>query len=389
MGAVVLFGHADEELLSPYQLFAESLAHYVTHADYRDLAKLRPQASPLIPVVPDLRRRLAGVSTAPSSDPEAERYVLLSSVVRAIETISQEAPLFLAFDDLHWADPSSLLLLRHLITTGAATRTLVVTTYRADGSNYLRDSSGTIGLLRQYPGFREIALKGFRPSEIASLLELAGTSYADPPGSLADAMYAETEGNPLFVTELVRQLANLPDGFNGQSFLPISKTPLPTSLAEIITSRVYRLGHDDSNALMMASVIGQAFDVDLLARVTERKYLDVLNVLEAATRSFLVREISDSIGRFEFTHLLVRRILHESLGGTRRSMAHRLIAEALEDLGGHRMRQGPLSWLAIGPRVAAAKGKPERFPTSVGLVTMHWTASLRRKRFATTRKRWS
>ena len=85
---------------------------------------------------------------------------------------------------------------------------------------------------------------------------------------------------------------------------------------------------------MMASVIGQAFDVDLLARVTERKYLDVLNVLEAATRSFLVREISDSIGRFEFTHLwLVRRILDHSLAGTWRSTAHRLIAEALEDLG--------------------------------------------------------
>ena len=55
-------------------------------------------------------------------------------------------------------------------------------------------------------------------------------------------MYAETEGNPFFVTELVRQLANLPNGFDGESFLPISKTPLPTSLAEIITSVCVPLG---------------------------------------------------------------------------------------------------------------------------------------------------
>ena len=332
LGAVVLFGHGDEELLSPYQLFAEAFTHYVNHADYRDLAKLRPHAAPLIPVVPDLRRRLPGLSTEPPSDPAAERYVLLTAALRALEAICREVPLFLAFDDLHWADQASLLLLRYLITTGAAIRVLVVATYRPDGSATLHDRAGTIGVLRQHPRFREIALQGFTPSEIASLLEMSCTRDADSADILAEAMYAETDGNPLFVTELVRQLANRPDGADGQPFLPTSGTP-PTSLADIITARVHRLGRDGPDVLMVASVIGQAFDVELLAKITGQDDLDVLDILEAATRSFLVREMADSIGRFEFTHLLIRRILHASVGATRRSMVHRLAAEALEDLG--------------------------------------------------------
>ena len=334
LGAVTLFGHGNEELRSPYQLFAEALQHFVNHADYRDLARLRPDAAPLIPLVPDLKKRLPGVLATQPFDPEAERFLLLSATLRVIETMCQESPVFLALDDLQWADQASLIQLRHLITMGAALRVLVVASYRADETVHLGQSSGTIGEFRQHPKFTEISLGGFSRPEVASLLSMALTTSIDSTDVLSESLYVETDGNPLFVTEVVRQLVNSPTTLDERPVVGGAAAILPTSLADIITSRVHRLGQIGPEILTTASVIGQAFDIDSLTTTTGHEELEVLDVLEAASRTFLVKEIVDSIGRFEFTHLLIRRILYEGLSATRRARVHGLIAKTLEDRDG-------------------------------------------------------
>ena len=333
LGAVALFGHGHDELRSPYQLFAEALQHYVNHADYVDLAKLRPHAASLISLVPDLKRRLPGVRTPPPSDPEAERYVLFASTLRTFETVCGQAPVILALDDLQWADEASLILLLHLITMGATMRILVVATYRSEESPHIGDGIGAIGTLRQHPKFTEIALQGFSPTEVSSFLNMAITTGSNVNESLSEALYAETDGNPLFVTEMIRQLVNRPGVLGEDSVRDDVTADLPASLADIIGSRVHRLGQGAPEILSTASVFGQAFEVDLLVQATGRSYFEVLDVLEGAARAFLVKETVDAIGRFEFAHLLIRRILYENLGVTRRAGLHGLIAQTLEDAG--------------------------------------------------------
>jgi DNA-binding SARP family transcriptional activator len=376
LGAVALFGHGNDELRSPYQLFAEALQHFVTHADYADVAKLRPHAGPLISLVPDLKRRLPGVPMPPPSDPEAERYVLFSSALRAIETMCEEVPVILVLDDLQWADQASLILLLHLITMGSALRILVMASYRADESVNVLDSTGDIGTLRQDPKCTEISLRGFSPTEVSSFLNMALSSGVDSTDALSEALYAETDGNPLFVTEVVRHLVNRPGVFDETSGIGDGAAVLPASLSDIIGSRVNRLGQSGPEILSTASVFGQVFEVDLLAHAVGRSYLEVLDLLEAAARVFLVKETVDAIGRFEFTHLLIRRVLYETLGATRRAGMHGLIAQTLEDdgeasdatkaaeLAGHWAQSGSKEGRlkAIGRRRLASTGTCRRSP---------------------------
>ena len=267
------------------------------------------------------------------SDPEAERYVLFSSVLRAIETMCGEAPVILALDDVQWADQASMNLLLHLITMGSTMRILVIASYRADESMHGGDGTRVIGTFRQHSKCTETALRGFSPTEVSSFLSMALTTGIDSNESLSEALYAETDGNPLFVTEVVRQLVNRPNMHDANSVVGEAAAILPASLADVIGSRVHRLGQSGPEILSTASVFGQSFEVDLLAQAAGRSYLEVLDVLEAAVRVFLVKETVDAIGRFEFTHLLIRRILYEKLGATRRAGIHGHIAQTLEDRG--------------------------------------------------------
>ena len=91
-----------------------------------------------------------------------------------------------------------------------------------------------------------------------------------------------------------------------------------------------RLGETAKHVLALAAVIGRDFDLELLARVTECPEGDLLDVLDTARTAALVRELADVPGRYSFTHALIQHTVYEDLGATRRSRAHRAVAEALE-----------------------------------------------------------
>jgi tetratricopeptide (TPR) repeat protein len=111
---------------------------------------------------------------------------------------------------------------------------------------------------------------------------------------------------------------------------------LPNSVRTVIGARVGRLGQRAERILGVASVIGRDFDVPLLARASGTSEDDLLDILEAATAAALVREPSDASGRYIFAHALIQHSLYEDLGSSRRALAHRQIAQALEDLCGER-----------------------------------------------------
>src|SRR5438132_1273316 len=132
-GACVLFGHCEEDLATPYQLFAEALGHYVTHAPEDQLVALvETHGSELARLVPALASRLPGLPPSKATDTDTERYLLFAAVVRWLVAVSQDHPVVLVLDDLQWADEASLQMLRHVIAADLPMRVLALATYRDD-----------------------------------------------------------------------------------------------------------------------------------------------------------------------------------------------------------------------------------------------------------------
>jgi tetratricopeptide (TPR) repeat protein len=196
--------------------------------------------------------------------------------------------------------------------------------------------------MRRFDGVSRIELTGLDDSGVVSLLEArAGHVLDDDSITLAHAVYRETDGNPFFVGEIYRHLAEtgaiVQDATGRWSTAgSLDQTALPDSVREVIGARVGRLGPDAERVLSVAAVIGRDFDLDVLSRATNTSHDDLLDILEAAAAVTLVRETADAQGRYNFAHALIQHTLYEDLGPNRRAATHRVVAEALEVLCGNR-----------------------------------------------------
>ena len=341
-GACVLFGHCEEDLASPYELFAEAIGHYVTHApEDRLLAHGEAHGSELCRLVPALATRVPDLPASKATDSDTERYLLLQGVVELLALASQHQPVVLVLDDLQWADTASLELLRYLIAADQPLAVLVLGTYRDSSLSHAHPLLDTLATLRRQSGVKRIELTGLDDVGVVSFMEAAAGHTLDQSGvSLAHAVYHETDGNPFFVGEVLRHLSETGAIYrdnNGRwvEFDSLNDVGLPNSVREVIGARVGRMGEPAGRVLSVAAVIGRDFDLDVLARAADMSEDELLDVLDASAAAALVREAPQA-GRYNFAHALTQHVLYESLGPTRRALAHRKVAEALEDLCGGR-----------------------------------------------------
>src|SRR4051794_26485407 len=207
-GACVLFGHCEEDLATPYQLFAEALGHYVTHAPEHRLADhVALHGSELALMVPALASRIPDLPPSKATDSDTERYLLFAAVAGLLGVLSAEQPVVLVLDDLQWADKASLLLLRHLIAADHAARMLILGTFRDSELSQSHPLLDTLAALHRQPGVTRVELGGLDDDAVVSFVEAAAGHALDDPGlALAHAVYRETDGNPFFVGEVLRHL---------------------------------------------------------------------------------------------------------------------------------------------------------------------------------------
>ena len=364
--AIVLLGRCDEDLGAPYGPFVEALSHYVTHASEEALhAHVRSLGAELARIVPTLRQRLGELPAPQSADPDTERYLLFSAVVGLLGQVSAEHPLVLVLDDLQWADKPSLQLLRYVVANTAALRLLVVGTYRQSELSSHHPLTAALAALRRENGVSGIALSGLDDAGVLAFIEAtAGHALDDDGVGLAHALYRETDGNPFFVGELLRHLAETgaiyrDDAGRWAASADLEATAMPDSVRMVIGSRVARLGKGVSQVLPLASVIGREFDLDVLGRLTERTEDELLDLLDAAAAVALVREAPSTPGRYCFSHALIQHTLYQQLGATRLARTHRQVAEAIEAIVGERPgpRVGELAyhWCNASQPANAAK----------------------------------
>lgn len=349
-GAAVAFGSCLDGLNVPYLPWITALGHLVAHAAETALASLRPvQVGALRGLLPRESERLAA-GEAVEAGAETERYLLFEAVSALLSSMSSESPIVIVLDDLHWADAASLDLLRHLVVTAAGLRVAVVATHRDVDVARGHPLTALLAELRREPAVTRVGLRGLADGEVMELIEVAAGFELPPEGiALAHTLCRETDGNPFFTVELLRHLSDtgvLQLEADGRYALvgDIEKLSLPASVREVIADRVARLGEEPLRVLSTAAVIGQEFDLDVLAAATEVDEDRLIEILEGAATVALVTESSDSPGRFRFVHALIAHTLAQDLGPTRRQRKHLRIAQALETLGAE--RAGRLAELA-------------------------------------------
>jgi len=335
--AQVLVGRCYEGEGAPaYWPWVQVIRAYVHERDPGTLlAELGSRAADIAQVVSELRERLPDLPTPPVLEPEQARFRLFDSITSFLKHAAQHQPLVLVLDDLHWADKPSLLLLQFLARELRGSRMLVLATYRDVELRRQHPLSQALGELARQHLSQRVLLRGITAEDVARFIELSA-GHA-PPAALVQAVYRETEGNPFFVSEVVRLL--VAEGrLERWSEAGAPNVSIPQSVREVIGRRLDRLSEDCNQLLTVASVIGREFSLTVLEHVvapqsgpaahTER----LLDLLEEAVAARVVATVPRLLGRYAFSHALIRETLYEELSTTRRVRLHRQIGEVLEQL---------------------------------------------------------
>jgi class 3 adenylate cyclase/tetratricopeptide (TPR) repeat protein len=330
-GAVVLFGHADEDLGVAYQPWIEALACLVRFGDPEWVGGLRAaQRSALARLVPEV-----GADSDRVGDPETERLLLLEGATELLVAASQQSPVMVVLDDVHWADTATLQLLRHVTASATPMNVTIVCTYRDTDLTRGDALKKLLADMHREANVTRIALTGLEDNELVELLAAAAGHDLDDDGvGLAHAVRRETDGNPFFTAELLRHLGEsggIVLGADGRWALTgeLEELGLPSSVRDVVGRRVERLGDEALRVLCLAAVIGREFDVDLLATLADIGEDPLLDLLDAGVSAAVLVE-SDTPDRYRFAHALTQHSLYDELSPTRRQRAHQRIAETLE-----------------------------------------------------------
>jgi DNA-binding SARP family transcriptional activator len=329
-GACVLVGRCWEAGGAPvYWPWVQALRAYVQETGAEALrAQLRRGDAELAQLLPELRERFTDIGEPRQLEAEGARFQLFDAVSSLLKCAAEVRPIVVVLDDLHAADEPSLLLLQFVARELGEGRLLVVGAYRDVDPSPTEPLTSVLGELARERGTRTLVLGGLSENDVSRIVEL--TSGEPPGAALVAAIHAETEGNPLFVTEIVRLLA-IEGRLDAGEVSPLA---LPPRVRDVIARRLGRLSKRCHEVLVLACVLGRDFSLDALTRLSELSQAAILEALDEAIAARLVVEDPSAHGRFRFAHVLIRETLYEGTPASRRVRVHQLAVEALEALYG-------------------------------------------------------
>jgi tetratricopeptide (TPR) repeat protein len=344
-GGRTLVGHCYEKgsLSLPYLAFVEALRSYVLSREVRDLREeLGSGAADVARIISEIRERLK-VRPRPQKDPEEERYRLLQAVSEFLSNAASVQPMLVVLEDLHDADKGTLDMLIHVSRNLAGARLLIVGTYRDVEVDRSHPLSAVLAELRRVSSYGRVLLRGLNADEVRRMLE--SISRQSVPWGLAESIHRQTEGNPLFVQEVIRYLTEegLLTRKEGRWRLT-RDTPLemsiPEGLRDVIGKRLSLLSPECNQLLSVASIIGREFALESLKAVAAIDEDIFANALKEAVRLSVLEERSQrGLVRYRFTHAFFRQILYEEIIAPHRLKLHQQVARSLETLYAKRLEE--------------------------------------------------
>jgi class 3 adenylate cyclase/tetratricopeptide (TPR) repeat protein len=330
-GARVLFGRCEEGLAAPYQPFTEVLRTLMDDPDAaqlvlrsgmsgRQIARLLPELIAVADVGP----------TAGDSSPESDRWLLFQEIVEFLRRVTADRPGVLIIDDLQWAEPATLLLFRHL-ARASIIGLLIVATCRTEADSESRNLTDLRADLARDQLVETINLQGLAEEEIAALIE--ARTGGRPDASFVAAVSAETAGNTFFVDELLRHLMDMkalpPVAERWPSTDDLARFGAPRGVTHVLARRLDRLSPSVRGALTVGAVIGDEFDLSVVEAAETSDAAALVAAIDSGAGRGLVAEVPGTVGRYRFSHALIRQVVLVQLSATSRAKHHWQVAVAL------------------------------------------------------------
>jgi tetratricopeptide (TPR) repeat protein len=246
---------------------------------------------------------------------------LFEAVARAI--LIRREPLLLFLDDVQWCDRETLDWLHYVLQFDATAPLLIVATLRQEEADDNEALSTLRLLLQKSATLTEVSLARFDALTTTTLA--ASLREHDLAADEAALIYRETEGNPLFVVELMRAGGHATD----QTVVTTEQT-LPPKVQATIQYRLSQLSAQAQALIQIAAVIGREFTFEVLARASEANEDALVQGLDELWRKRIVRE--QGANAYDFSHDKIRVVAYTTLSATRRRVLHRKVAEALNEV---------------------------------------------------------
>jgi hypothetical protein len=317
----------------PYQPWSDIIKEYARWAPPLLVFKaVGTFAAELVKLVPELGEKLGTIPSsapAPSAQPHVRLY---EAVTQFFVNISKEVPLVLFLDDLQWLDDASMALLHHMARAITAEHLLVMGAYRDMELDGQRSLSRSIAEINRERLSYALPLKRLAFDHV---LQMIRQTFGDNvPGELPDLVYGKTEGNPLFVEEVLRSLVEEGAVYpleKGWAVKDLSQIHVPRVIKEVLGKRLECLDEESCHVLTAAAVIGREFSFPMLRDVTGLGENELIDMIDKCLQARLVvarHILGEEVYAFADTQL--RDILYEDISPVRRRRQHMKVGEAVE-----------------------------------------------------------
>ncbi len=312
-GARVLTGATTAVESSPYDPIAQALRASLPLFSQLKLEPLWKAA--LAALLPELRTDRSAAAL-PALEPGREQLRLFEAVAQLLFALAKTRPVLLLIEDIHLAGAATAKLLAYLGRRTSSAHLLVVVTYRCEEATRAHPIRELRRLLEGEELAKHIALGPLSRDAVARI------ARASRVPELAEQLYAQSEGNPFFLTEMLRS------HFEGAGLSGAGTN----GIQSWISKRTAGLSAPARSLVEVASVIGPSFDVELLREVCEWDEATLLDTLDEMLDRQLIRESAATSWDFAFSHHLIHTAIYEQAAADTKKRRHRRVARALCEL---------------------------------------------------------
>ncbi len=337
----------------PYECIVEALRYSLPYVATLNLDPLR--LAIIAQLIPDLAIRRADLPEIPSVDPSREQARLLDAAASAISAMALPRPLLMIFEDLHWAGADTLAAIAFLARRLAKSAVLLVGTYREEEAGRAHPLRAVLQELRGEQLANTLTLKRLSQADVIDIVERMPIPAGKGP-EMARLGFERSEGNPLFLTEALRDVVREVEGGPARGDARRTSGDI---LHATIAARLASLSEEGREIAQVAAIVGHGFDVDLIREVAGASEAAILDGVNELMDRHLVREAG--VRRrydYAFTHHLIQEAIYEMVAQPLRTRRHRRIAQLLEaqpsDAGGFAAADRALHWERGGDGARAA-----------------------------------
>ena len=344
-GFIVLAGRCTDPPHQAYQPIA-SAVEWISHTSPAVLlrAGIDEQCGPLARLAPSLAAPPLALSVPSAADPLADRYQMLASFRTLIRRLTDVRPVLLVIDDLHWATPESIEMVRSLTHDSEGLSLLILATARPVAAD--SDAVAVRSLRKLAAESRPLTLGALSEQDITQAL--AAVAWRGEAEHAAARLHAITGGNAFLVTEMIRDLM-------GPVNLEIWRVPKSVTL--VVAARMAQLSPAARELVNLLSV-GEQLEPDALSLAMGMTEASFVVVAEEAMAAGLVAQTPG--GPYQFQHELTRNAVYAELSAPRAGLLHGMVADAVRATDPAVMQSRPYAVAAHLVAAAQLGGRPER-----------------------------